>query len=79
MWRRRTLEECLKELGTHLLDSEGLKAVMMSKNDDGDVLITLVEGIEESHKVKFGRVDHRSRCLERLHPERREPGLTIVH
>ena len=65
MWRRRTLEECLKELGTHLLDSEGLKAVMMSKNEDGDVLITLVEGIEESHKVKFGRVDHRSRSLER--------------
>jgi len=65
MWRKHTLEECLKELGTHLLDSEGLKAVMMSKNEDGDVLITLVEGIEESHKVKFGRVDHRSRSLER--------------
>jgi len=65
MWRRNTLEECLKALGTHILDSEGLKAVMMSKNDDGDVLISLVEGIEESHKVKFGRVDHRSRCLVR--------------
>ena len=79
MERKRTLEECLTELGTYLLDSEGLKAVMMSKNEDGDVLITLVEGIEESHKVKFGRVDHRSRSLERVHPERRDPRLTVVH
>jgi hypothetical protein len=78
MWRRRSLEECLKDLGTHLLDTEGLKAVMMSKNDDGDVFITLVEGTEESHKVKFGRVDRHSRTLERFRPEQ-DTRLTVVH
>jgi hypothetical protein len=63
---KRTLEGCLEQLGKELLDSPTVKAVMMSKYDNGDVIVTLVEGVEESHKVKFGRVDHRSRSLIRL-------------
>ncbi len=65
MLSRLTLDECLVQLGKQLLDADDVKAVMMSKDDSGDVLITLVEGREDSHKVKFGRVDHRSRSLVR--------------
>ena len=66
MFRKRTLAGCLEELGKELLESPTVKAVMMSKDDNGDVIVTLVEGVEESHKVKFGRVDRRSRSLIRL-------------
>lgn len=65
MFSKRTLESCLEQLGRQLLDSDNVKAVMMSKDDNGDVLITLVEGREDSHKVKFGRVDHASGSLIR--------------
>ena len=63
MFRKPTLKMCLQQLGLQVLDDEALKAVMISKNDAGDIVITLVEGIEESHKVKFGRIDRRSRTL----------------
>ena len=66
MFGKRTLEGCLEQLGMELLDSPTVKAVMMSKDESGDVIVTLVEGGEESHKVKFGRVDRRSRSLIRL-------------
>jgi hypothetical protein len=69
MFRKPTLKSCLKQLGDHLLNNDDLKAVMMSKNEDGDVVITLVEGIEESHKVRFGRIDWRSRTLIPHTPE----------
>jgi len=36
MFGRRTLKQCLTELGCKLLDAENIKAVMISKNDDGD-------------------------------------------
>lgn len=62
---RRTLDSCLEQLGAQLLETDDVKAVMMSKDDNGDVLITLVEGREDSHKVRFGRVDHASRMLVR--------------
>lgn len=76
MSSKRTLDECLAQLGEQLLDTDDVKAVMMSKDDNGDVLITLVEGREDSHKVKFGRVDRKSRALvrnerkDRLSPSR---------
>ena len=63
MFRRRTFDQCLVELGLNLVDSDCLKAVMISKNDDGDVQITIVEGKEVSNKVKFGRIDKRTRQL----------------
>jgi hypothetical protein len=63
MFRKPTLQTSLQQLGLQVLDDESLKAVMISKNEAGDVVITLVEGIEESHKVKFGRIDRRSRTL----------------
>jgi hypothetical protein len=66
MFRKRTLEDCLEQLGKGLLESPTVKAVMMSKDDNGDVIITLVEGAEDSHNVKFGRVDRRSRSFIRL-------------
>jgi hypothetical protein len=69
MFRKPTLKWCLKLLGDQLLDDEALKAVMISKNEVGDVVITLVEGIEESHKVKFGRIDRRSRTFIPYTPE----------
>jgi hypothetical protein len=62
-----------------LLDATGIKAVMMSKNEEGDVIITLVEGTEESHKVKFGRVDRKSRALSRHHTTRKRLGGNSVH
>jgi hypothetical protein len=65
MFGKRTLESCLESLGKQLLDTDDIKAVMMSKDENGDVVITLVEGREESHKVKFGRVDQASRSLIR--------------
>jgi hypothetical protein len=46
-----------------VLDDDALKAAMISRNEPGDVVIALVEGIEESHKVKSGRIDRRSRTL----------------
>ena len=63
MFGKPTLERCLKQLGDQLLDNEALKAVMISRNEVGDVVITLVEGLEESHKVRFGHIDRRSRIL----------------
>ena len=65
MFRRRTLNQCLVELGVRMLEAVELKAVMISKNDDGDIQITLVEGREESHKIKFGRIDHTTRTFVR--------------
>jgi hypothetical protein len=69
MFRRPTLKSCLKQLGDQLLDNADLKAIMMSKNTVGDVVITLVEGVEESHKVRFGRIDWRSRTFIPYTPE----------
>lgn len=65
MFRRRTLNQCIVELGLNLLDSPDLKAIMLSKNEDGDVQITLVEGREDSHKVKLGRINNATRELIR--------------
>jgi hypothetical protein len=70
MFRKPTLEMRLQQLGLHVLDDEALKAVMISKDEAGDIVIALVEGIEESHKVKFGRIDRGSRTLRRHSPER---------
>ena len=70
MFRKPTLKMSLQQLGLQLLDDEALKAVMISKDEAGDVVITLVEGIEESHKVKFGRIDRQSRTLIPHSPER---------
>ena len=63
MFRKPTLKMSLQQLGLQVLDDEALKAVMISKDEAGDVVITLVEGIEESHKVKFGRIERQSRTL----------------
>ena len=63
MFRKPTITMSLQQLGLQVLDDEALKAVMISKDEAGDIVITLVEGIEESHKVKFGRIDRRSRTL----------------
>jgi hypothetical protein len=63
MFGKPTLTSSLRQLGDQLLDNEALKAVMISKDDAGDIVITLVEGIDESHKVKFGRIDRRSRAF----------------
>ena len=63
MFRKPTLKICLQQLGLQVLDDDALKAVMISRNEAGDVVIALVEGIEDSHKVKFGRIDRRSRTL----------------
>jgi hypothetical protein len=38
---------------------------MMSKDENGDVVIALVGGREASHKVKLGRVDWKSRSVVR--------------
>jgi len=65
MFRKRTLDSCIEQLAVQLLDSADVKAVMMSKDDNGDIIITLVEGREDSHKIKFGKVDGRSRSLVR--------------
>ena len=70
MFRKPTLKMSLQQLGLHLLDDEALKAVMISKDEAGDVVITLVEGIAESHKVKYGRIDRQSRTLIPHSPER---------
>ena len=43
---------------------------MISKDEAGNVVITLVEGIEELHKVKFGRIERGSRTLIPHSPER---------
>ena len=65
MLSNRPLEKSIEQLGVTLLDSQDVKAVMMSKDEAGNVMITLVEGTETSHKVKFGRVERRSRSLVR--------------
>ena len=67
MFRKPSFEARLEQLGKALLEAPTIKAVMMSKNEDGDVIITFVEGTEESHKVKFGRVDRCSGSLSRHH------------
>jgi hypothetical protein len=71
MFRKPTITMSLQQLGLQVLDDEALKAVMISKDEAGDIVITLVEGIEESHKVKFGRIDRRSRTLIPHSPGRR--------
>jgi hypothetical protein len=71
MFRKPTIAMSLQQLGLQVLDDEALKAVMISKDEAGDIVITLVEGIEESHKVKFGRIDRRSRTLIPHSPKRR--------
>jgi hypothetical protein len=68
--RKLTLKMSLQHLALRVLDDEALKAVMISKDEAGDVSISLVEGIEESHKVKFGRIDRQSRTLIAHCPER---------
>ena len=70
MFRKPTLKMSLQQLGLQVLDDEALKAVMISKDEAGDVVITLVEGIEESHKVKSGRITRHSRTLVRHSHER---------
>ena len=65
MSTKLTLDECIEQLGVALLDCKDVKAVMMAKDDAGNIAITLVEGIEESHKVRFGTVERRSRNLTR--------------
>jgi hypothetical protein len=42
VFSKQALESCLEQLGRQLLDSEDVKAVMMSKDDNGDSIITLV-------------------------------------
>ena len=79
MFRKPTLKMSLQQLGLQLLDDEALKAVMISKDEAGDIVITLVEGIEESHKVKFGRIDRRSRTLIAHSPERERRSLSLIH
>jgi len=71
MFRKPTTKMSLQQLGLQVLDDAALKAVMISKDEAGDVVITLVEGIEESHKVKFGRIERQSRTLIPQAPERR--------
>jgi hypothetical protein len=78
MFRKPTLKMNLQQLGLQVLDDEALKAVMISKDEAGDIVITLVEGIEESHKVKFGRIDRRSRTLIPHSPQRRNGRDTQV-
>lgn len=58
-------DSCVERLGVALLDRKDVKAVMMAKDEFGNVAITLVEGIEESHKVRFGTVERCSRVLTR--------------
>lgn len=53
--------------------------MMMSKKEDGDVIITLVEGTEGSYKVKFGRVDRKSRTPARHHTTRAPSVGNRVH
>ena len=79
MFRKPTLKMNLQQLGLQVLDDEALKAVMISKDEAGDIVITLVEGIEESHKVKFGRIDRRSRTLIPHSPEREHRSDRDVH
>ena len=79
MFRKPTLKMSLQQLGLQVLDDEALKAVMISKDEAGDIVITLVEGIEESHKVKFGRIDRRSRTLIPHSPERERRSDRDVH
>ena len=57
--------KCIERLGVALLDQKDVKAVMMARDDFGNVAITLVEGIEESRKVRFGVVERCSRILSR--------------
>jgi hypothetical protein len=78
MFRKPTLKMSLQQIGLQVLDDEALKAVMISKDEAGDIVITLVEGIEESHKVKFGRIDRRSRTLIPHSPQRRNGRDTQV-
>jgi hypothetical protein len=80
MFRKPTLKMCLQQLGLQVLDDEALKAVMISKDEVGDVAITLVAGIEESHKVKFGCIDRQSRTLipHSSETERRDLNLQLA-
>ena len=52
MFRHRTLKQCLMDLGCKLLDGDDLKAVMISKNDDGDMQITLSK--VRTSRTRFG-------------------------
>jgi len=79
MFRKPTITMSLQQLGLQVLDDEALKAVMISKDEAGDIVITLVEGIEESHKVKFGRIDRRSRTLIPHSSERERRSDRHVH
>jgi hypothetical protein len=58
-------ESYVEQLGVALLDRKDVKAVMMAKDEFGNVAVTLVEGIEDSHKVRFGMVERCSRTLTR--------------
>lgn len=66
MPRKRSLEGAIEELGLRMLDSADLKAVMMSKDDYGNIAITLVRGTDQSHKVRFGSIERCSRTLVRM-------------
>jgi hypothetical protein len=59
------LEGAIEQLGLSMLDSKDVKAVMMSKDDYGNIAITLVQGIDRSHKVRFGSIERCSRTLVR--------------
>lgn len=65
MARKLPFDGCVEQLAAALLDRKDVKAVMMAKDELGNVAITLVEGIEESHKVRFGMVERCSRMLTR--------------
>ena len=65
MTKQSSLVISIEKLALALLDCCDVKAVMMAKDEDGNITITLVEGVEESHKVRFGTVGRRSRILTR--------------
>ena len=65
MARKHAFDECVERLAVALMDHVEIKAVMMGKDEFGNVAISFVEGIEESHKVRFGVVERCSRLLTR--------------
>ena len=54
MFRKPTLKMSLQQLGLQVLDDEALKAVMISKDETGDVVITLVEASRNRTRSSSG-------------------------
>ena len=54
-----SFKTAIERLGVEMLHLDDVKAVMMSVDEDGNIAVTLVQGKEESHKVKFGSIDRR--------------------